>query len=129
MKTYKIESTKATSLRKHLLWSNASIFLVALVAGFLGAVGAGDFALFLLIGVLGCLIWSIVAYWKAVWNLWEWPGVGLALVVGLGVALLNAMTGFLGSIASIAFLVYVYVQLGKQSEEVIKGPTREVFSE
>ena len=129
MKTYKIESTKATSLRWQLLWSNVASFIVAFVAAFAAATGAGEFALLLLVGVVGCLIWSVVAYWRVVWNLWEWPGIGLALLVALGVALLNFATGFVGTIASIAFLVYVYVQLGKQSEEVIKGPSREVFSE
>jgi uncharacterized membrane protein len=129
MKTYKIESVKATSLRKQLLYSNLAVFGLSVLAGITAATGAGDFALGILFGVVGCALWSAVAYWRAVWNLWEWPGIGLALVVALGVFILNIGNGFLGSFASIAFLVYVYVQLGKQSEEVIKLPQRDVFSE
>jgi hypothetical protein len=127
MRTYKIEFEKASSLRKQLLWSNLSAIIVAIIAGIMGAAGAGDFALLLFIGVVGCMIWSIVAYWRALWALWEWPGVGVGLLVGFGVFVLNTATGILGSIASIAFMVYVYIQLGKQAG--VAAVKREVFEE
>lgn len=127
MKTYKIEFEKARSLRKQLLWSNLSVLIIAIVAGFLGAAGAGDFALFLLLGVIACGIWSIVAYWRSLWALWEWPGIGLGLLIAVGVFVLNVATGFLGGFASIAFLVYVYIQLGKQAG--VAAVKRDVFEE
>ena len=128
MKTYKIEFERAASLRKQLLWSNLAVFAITIAAGILAVGGAGDFALFLLLGVVGCAIWSIIAYWRSLWALWEWPGIGLGLLVGLGVFVLNVMSsGFLGSFTSCAFLIYVYIHLGKQAG--VAATKREVFEE
>lgn len=128
MKTYKIEEVKAKKLRSSLLWSNIVMFVAAFFMGLAFAVEqpvAGGAAAVLTI-VFG--IWGIVSYWRAVWNLWEWPGVGLALLVGLFVGIGNAINSFLGLPIAIAFLIYVYVQLGKQvtPQDIVK---REVFEE
>ena len=127
MKTYKVELEKAKSLRSQLLWSNVWTLAIAIMAGIMGAAGAGSFALFLLIGVIGTTIWSLVVWWRSLWALWEWPGVFLGLLVSAFVFMLNAATGILGSMLSIAFTVYIYMQLGKQAGVVTTK--REVFEE
>ena len=127
MKTYKIEFKRAASLRKQLLWSNLAVFAITIAAGILAVGGAGDFALFLLLGIVGCAIWAVIAFWRALWALWEWPGIGIGLLAGFGTAILNVATGFLGSFASTFFLIYVYIQLGKQAG--VAATKREVFEE
>ncbi len=128
MKTYKIEAIKAASLRKQLLWSNIISFLSIIVAV---ALAFNDQAILtgMVVGVgLIAGIWSVVAYWRAVWSLWEWPGVGLALGVALAVAVFNTFAPLLGIIANLAFFVYIYMQLGNQTGNVEQSK-REVFSE
>jgi hypothetical protein len=135
MKTYKIEQSKAVSLRKQLLWANILAFFTILIAAFFVGVGtgtssAGALGMAAVFGVAAVVtgIISIVAYWRALWALWEWPGIAIGLAVAVGIFVLNALTGGLvGNIASIAFLVYVYVQLGKQAGVPVAA--REVFEE
>lgn len=127
MKTYKIEFAKAAALRKALVWSSLVwIPLVFMMGMCIAADIVAGTVLFGLATVV-TVIWNVITYWKALWALWEWPGIGLGLAVGVCVFIMNAATGFLGSIASLAFLVYVYVQLGKQAG--VPAPKREVFEE
>lgn len=133
--TYKVEAAKAHSFRKQLLWSNIWAFTLAVVGAVVGVgaiasgnAGIGVVAFLLMAAFTIATIWSIVAYWRSLWALWEWPGIFLGLGVAAAIVVLNLVTGFVGTLASIAFLVYVYMQLGKQSGEspVVK---REVYTD
>jgi hypothetical protein len=135
MKTYKVERVKAASLRKQLIWSNVTSFfsiLLAMAFGIGGAVSGESSSVILggLFGVVavGTTIWSIVAYWRSLWALWEWSGVWMGLGVAAAVLILNAIAAPIGMFLSLAFLVYVFVQLGKQSGDVVESK-REVFEE
>ena len=135
MKTYKVESVKATSLRKQLLWANIASFFAVIAAFAFGLGGAvsGEVGTTILAGAFGIIalvttLWSVVAYWRALWALWEWQGVGMGFAVALAVVVLNTLAAPTGAFGSLAFLVYVYMQLGKQSGEVSKT-SREIFSE
>jgi hypothetical protein len=135
MKTYKVEAVKAASLRKQLLWSNLTSFFAVILAMMFGIGGAatGQAGTVVLGGffavVAGVMtIWSIVAYWRSLWALWEWSGVFMGLGVAAGVIILNAIAAPVGLFLSLAFLIYVFVQLGKQSGEVAVEK-REVFEE
>ena len=128
MKTYKIEPEKATSLRKQLLWTNICAFVsVILMAFFAGGDVMALAGLFTVIALIA-FVWSVFAYWKSLWNLWEWQGIGLGLLVGLAVGIGNALTGFVGFFISIAFFIYVYVKLGNQTGEP-RPPKREVIED
>lgn len=133
--TYKVEASKAHSLRKQLLWSNVWSFILAIVGAVVGVgaalsgdSGAGVAAFILLAAFTGTTIWSVVVYWRSLWALWEWQGVAIGLGVAAVVIVLNLITGLVGTLASFAFFVYLYVQLGKQSGEV-KIEKREVYTE
>jgi hypothetical protein len=135
MKTYKVERVKAASLRKQLLWSNVvSFFAIILTIMFgIGGAASGETGTVIIGGLFGVTavvasVWSIVAYWRALWALWEWPGVFMGLGVAAAVIILNAVAAPVGMFLSLAFLVYVFVQLGKQSGEAAL-PKREVFEE
>jgi hypothetical protein len=133
METYKVEAVKAASLRKQLLWSNVVSFFAVILAAMFGVGGAvsGDTGTTILGGMFGIVaivatVWSIIAYWKSLWALWEWPGIWMGLGVGAGVIVLNAVAAPTGMFLSVAFLIYVFVQLGKQSGDVVVEK-REVF--
>ena len=135
MKTYKVEAVKAASLRKQLIWSNVASFFSVILAMIFGIGGAATGqsgtvilgGLFAVVAVVTTL-WSMVAYWRSLWALWEWPGVFMGIGVAAAVIILNAVASPVGMFASLAFLIYVFVQLGKQSGEV-EVSKREVFEE
>ena len=127
MKTFKIEFTKAAALRKALLWSSLIWIPLVFMMGMSIAADITAGAVVFGIATVVTVIWNVITYWKALWALWEWSGIGLGLVVAICVFIMNAATGFLGTLASLAFLVYVYVQLGKQAG--VPAPKREVFEE
>jgi hypothetical protein len=129
MKTYKIDSVKATSLRRQLLWSQIAIF-IGIFLTFV-SIGADLPSLSGIVVVItgGAVVWGGIAYWRSLWNLWEWPGIGLGFAVAIGTALLNALVPLIGMFASFAFFVYVYIELGKQSVEAVRVGKRELFSE
>lgn len=134
MVTYKVDAEKATKLRKQLLWANIwAIILMFMmfffgVGAIAGSTASGIFAgLFAVATVVACII-ALVAYWRALWALWEWPGIGVGFLVAIGVVILNTGMAGLGSIASIAFLIYVYIQLGKHTGEQSPPTKREVFN-
>jgi hypothetical protein len=136
MKTYKVETVKAASLRKQLLWTNVVSFFAVILATMFGvgaaisSGGAGAGGLAILFGIVAIVtsLWSIVAYWRALWALWEWPGILMGIGVAAGVIILNALAAPVGMFLSLAFLIYVFVQLGKQSGDVVVSK-REVFEE
>lgn len=129
MKTYKIPAVKAASLRKQLLWTQIATFL-SIFAAFIFIAANNPFmvGVNIIFGTVA-VIWGTVAYWRALWNLWEWPGIALGVGAMVGVAILNTLLPFIGAVASFAFFVYVYMQLGKQTGEPQKVSSREVFSE
>jgi len=135
MKTYKVEAVKAASLRKQLIWSNVVSFFAVILAFMFGIGGAvsGEAGTAIAGGIFGVVavvasLWSIIAYWRSLWALWEWPGVFMGFGVAVGVVILNAIAAPVGMFLSLGFLVYVFVQLGKQSGDVVQSK-REVFEE
>jgi hypothetical protein len=127
MVTYKIEAKRAASLRRQLLQPYGIALALTIAAFMMLGSGTGTFWV-LALAAAGSVVWAVVAFWRALWALWEWPGIALGVGVAFAVAVVQSESTILGLIANVAFFIYVYMQLGKQSGEV-KIEKRERFEE
>lgn len=129
MKTYKVAPQLATSLRRWLLWTMVAAVGLALAGGVAAVARVPGFGVAegLVLALLPSLAHAVVMV-RAVWSLWEWPGLALWAVVMVVAAIASAVSPALGIIIGLGFFVYVYTRLGRQTGQAV-APDRDVFEE
>ncbi len=125
MKTYKLAPGEARALRRTMIYGTVGTVVAVSILAILGAsLGMGEFHMrfgdALLFGYLVLLATMV----RAVWKLWEWPGMALwALVV-----VASLLAGGLGALITLGFYCYVHYSLGRQTGEIVPSK-REIFEE
>jgi len=119
-KTQTTEPSRAASLRRQLLWSNASFFVIwvpwmYVVRTTLETEAGLGLMAFTSIPILVVGTWAFVVDCRALWALWRWKGLLCMVGWGFAAACLNGLAQVAGALVTAGLLSYIYEQFGRQA--------------